>query len=622
MSSVGIRERILEVATYLGLCLVVLTEALSYFSWLNFLGLAIGWLIIIVLGIKYFPRQKRGFYSPLKSYIVSTPKSRISCLFFILGILFLITLVAAPNTWDSMTYHLARVEHWIQNESIFHYPTHIDRQLYNPPFAEYVIVNLRILTGTDYFSNFVQYFSFLGSLIAVSVLAKNLGAKASSQGITVLIALTLPMGVLQASSTQNDLVVAFWVLSFLCFGYQIFNTPNRSKYWVLAGISLGLAVLTKGTAYIYIFPFLVLFIFLSIKLLGWKSIRIIGIIAAIAFLVNVSHFYRNYQTFSSPLGSPGGYTNEVISLKVLGSNALRNLSLHLSTPFGAINSVIEKQVYKLHTSMAMDVSDPKTSWQRVKYKVKLLSNHEDTAGNLLHIIALMFSIIFVLAHPKLRMNKNLLKYTLAFFGVILTFLLVLKWQPWHSRLHLPIFLLGSVIIGFMVSCFPKNIQKISLGLLLLGVLPWVIFNNSRPIFFSVDRQLVKEKGKIQISSSNIWNTSRELQYFNNQPYLYQPYKKASEYIIEQSCEQLGLILDEDSYEYPLWRLLQKNSEKDYIIRHVKVSNDTLNNDYGPGFKTPCLILTADISLEAEIYFMGQTYRKAWTETPINIYQLH
>ena len=46
-----------------------------------------------------------------------------------------LAIVAPPNTWDSMTYHMGRVAHWAQNGSVNHYPTTITRQLYLGPWA-------------------------------------------------------------------------------------------------------------------------------------------------------------------------------------------------------------------------------------------------------------------------------------------------------------------------------------------------------------------------------------------------------------------------------------------------------------------------------------------------------
>jgi hypothetical protein len=45
----------------------------------------------------------------------------------------LTALFAAPNTYDSMTYHPARVAHWQQQASVGFYPTAYLPQLYQPP---------------------------------------------------------------------------------------------------------------------------------------------------------------------------------------------------------------------------------------------------------------------------------------------------------------------------------------------------------------------------------------------------------------------------------------------------------------------------------------------------------
>lgn len=63
-------------------------------------------------------------------------------LLFIIG---LTTFLYVPNTYDSMTYHMARVAHWMQNESVGYYLTHIGRQNQMGPGAEYLILFFKSL---------------------------------------------------------------------------------------------------------------------------------------------------------------------------------------------------------------------------------------------------------------------------------------------------------------------------------------------------------------------------------------------------------------------------------------------------------------------------------------------
>src|SRR5262245_35403163 len=182
--------------------------------------------------------------------MASLPFSLLLPIGFIVSLTGLIALVAPPNTYDSMTYHLGRVVHWIQNHDVRPYPTNIDRQLYNPPWAEFAISHFHILSGGDRLANAVQWLSMLGSIVGVSLIAKQLGGSWDCQVLASLVALCLPMGILQASSTQNDYVVTFWLV---CFAYYVFLilqvVQGPSSFWlqaILAGISLGLALLTKA----------------------------------------------------------------------------------------------------------------------------------------------------------------------------------------------------------------------------------------------------------------------------------------------------------------------------------------------------------------------------------------
>ena len=120
----------------------------------------------------------------------------------------------APNNFDAMTYHLARVLHWLQNRSLAFYPTPIWRQLILGPIAEMAILHGVALSGGDWLANTVQFSAMTGSVLGVSLMAKQLGGNRTTQIFAALLAFTLPMGILQASSAQNDYVAAFWCVLF------------------------------------------------------------------------------------------------------------------------------------------------------------------------------------------------------------------------------------------------------------------------------------------------------------------------------------------------------------------------------------------------------------------------
>ena len=104
--------------------------------------------------------------------------------FFIIAILILTLLTALiypPNTPDSLSYHMSKVMHWIQNGNVEFYSTSITRQLYLSPFSEFVILHLQLLTNGDHLANLVQWFSMIGCMIAVSLVTKEFGGNNKSQ---------------------------------------------------------------------------------------------------------------------------------------------------------------------------------------------------------------------------------------------------------------------------------------------------------------------------------------------------------------------------------------------------------------------------------------------------------
>jgi hypothetical protein len=273
------RKTILLIAIILGVLLVIITEFLSWLRLLDFFPIMSCWILlnfglILVYLQKITNKPVFDFY--LSTQLFSKDISPF-LLFLILGIVSttlivgLIGLVAPPNTWDSMTYHMSRVVHWIQNGSVAHYPTYNLPQLFHPPFAEFAIMHLQILSGGDRFANMVQWFSMISSIIGVSLIAKELNANIRGQVFAAVFCATIPMGILQASSTQNDYVVSFWLVCLAYYILLVIKTKNQPDLLFFIGASLGLALLTKSSGYLYAFPFMVWFGLVQIRRWHWQS---------------------------------------------------------------------------------------------------------------------------------------------------------------------------------------------------------------------------------------------------------------------------------------------------------------------------------------------------------------
>lgn len=115
----------------------------------------------------------------------------------------------------------------------------VGMQLYYNPLAEYQILHLELLTNTVHYANFVQLFAMLGSCIAVSLIVNKMNGNKQLQLIAFLLTLTLPVGIFQATSTQNDFVVGFFMITAFYYLIKLFydalDYRNNSIIWCFDG---------------------------------------------------------------------------------------------------------------------------------------------------------------------------------------------------------------------------------------------------------------------------------------------------------------------------------------------------------------------------------------------------
>ena len=582
------RDAFIIAACIWGCLVTAFTEFLSLFDLLTANGLIFCWALAIA-GVLFLFWRRHGYQAAWRTnYSFSIVETTLlSGLGFVCVATFITAIVAPPNNWDSMTYHMSRVMHWLQNGSVAHYPTNIIRQLELNPWAEFAITHFQALSGGDRYANLVQWFSMVGSIIGATLVARELGGDRRAQLFTAVTVGTIPMGILQASSTQNDYVVSFWLICFVLFCLRFFG-QKELKWALMAGAVLGLAILTKGTAYIYALPFvfwLVITIIKSTHRLR-RAVLLILAVGLPVLILNGGHYSRNFALFSNPLLSSDtpAYSNEVFTVRTTISNILRNIAIHFSTPIGGVNQEIESGIETFHNFLQININDRRTTYGDTTFEVPMLVPNEDLSGNLLHAALVIFSIS--LLFYRKRSSRNSAAITPYFLGVVagfLIFCIILKWQPNHSRLHLPVFILSGPIIGLALGRLRhQNLALVISVVLLISSLPWTLWNISRSL---IPRPtiILNLVGGSPLPHT-ILTADRIDQYFTNNPAVRESFIEASRIIRESGARNIGIKTVEDDWEYPLWVLVRGKDCKVKRIEHIDVKNSSgaiTLNDFQP-----------------------------------------
>jgi hypothetical protein len=596
----GWRQAALESFVVLGVLLWLFTEALGAVRAITFPALAGAWgttsLVLAGLAWKRSGKSMRDAISKegadLRRIWKTSARGDIAALIY-MGlsalILALIAMTAAPNTWDSLTYHLSRVMHWQQNRTLDFYPTAIQRQLAFGPLAEMGVLNLQILAGSDRLANFVQYFAMAGCAIGVSLLARRLGGQPRAQLFAALAAMTLPMGVLQATSTQNDYVAALWCVCFTALVLAQMQQEPSTRLSLLAGAALGLAILTKATAMLFAASFGIWFALSAVRRLKLRAFWPLTNVLGAAIIITCPYSIRNYELYGNPLGMSSGpelagYTNVIHSPPVLASNLLRNLGSQLSSPFGGLNDTIEMLIDKAHRVIGIDVNDPRTSWHKEHFQL-IFTTHEDSAVNPLDAIMILVSGALLLCFK----DSKTIKYGMSLAAAFMIFSYVLKWQPWQSRLLLTLFVLAMPLVAVVLSRYLPGRQLYVVELLLAAAaVPYLVSNPTRPL----------------VGTNSILLRDRISQYFTYAADHAAPYAQAAETTRDLNCERIGLITDVESPEYLMWATMRVyNSQarlEDILVRNVSRS---LRSD-----TSPCAIIILDpIRAPVQMDFQNRLY---------------
>ena len=600
----GIAETIIKTTILFSGILFFVTELLSVFHAINLLSLGIFWGTFNVLLIAFLLRNQGKktmslMVQKIKSYrqtLLLKEKLLVGVLLVFLCLLVVQGLLYPPNNWDSLTYHMSRIMYWIGNESVDYFPTHILRHLYQPPFAEYFILNINLLNGNDFLSNSVELFFLIQCLVVVYAILSMFQTARLLKLLALFLVITIPAVELQSTTTKNDIVCAFFVLTALFYTLKIFknNSVNNS---VFLGLSVGLGFITKGTAYVFMAPILAFYGFhvLSVALKN-KSIKPIGLASLamiLAISLNAKHYSRNYAINKSFLNiddsETKAYANETMSGKLLFSNLIKNSGLHLGYP---IEEYCDSLIRKTHKAIGVSIDDKNLNYLGIPYQsARAAVTHEDYVTNTIHFLLWAVALLIVVFHFLFSKTKKSTEIIIVVVLVaqILLFTGYLKWQPWHTRLHIPIFIL--LVIPITLACqkakWYKGMVWISMPLLLYSFIFYFMYNNLRPI----------QNDPVYTKNLRV-DDNRFKKYFANQLHLYPEYKAVLEELYNSNPKKVGLKMMD--WEYPLF-----NS---YYYDHLQLIAIDVNNNTGClSQENNDIDLIVSTSNSPEIIFNGVKY---------------
>ena len=503
----------------------------------------------------------------------SSPVILMLPLFFIIG---LTAFLYVPNNYDSMTYHMARVAHWIQNESVDYYWTSNSRQNQMGPGAEYLILFFQIISGSDRLANVVQFFSYLLIPVSLYYLMRVIRIDRKTIPWIILICLTTPMAVLQASSTQNDLVDSLLTLVIILIGARLLvgNILRIQRNdIILAAICCSAGYLVKPISLIVVFPILLVGCLLQLKrvfslLASRKGLSALLISLIVVTIICGPDIVRKI--------TEGGFGRSEVYSLLSGWDATR---FYNPVAVLAPNFPFPASFHEFIKNLGLPVS----LFDRNVYHV-----HEDFIGNpvqlFLLIVPSLFAILFlpfgVIFGSKQR--STILLFALLPFLSWCSFAWIVKNQGWITRLQLPLFFLIPFSLAWLL---PRWGHRDVFRLKYFVIVIITLFSYSYGIKIAslnptrnLGLRFFWATGMPTPSENYYGNfdKNKEFSYFLNTAH-------------EQNCYQSYLLVNGDYPEYPLtWMAMQSGIQ----IHHTPVEAvddwacmvfaDTVNPSQIPG----------------------------------------
>jgi hypothetical protein len=509
-----------------------------------------------------------------------------------------VALLAEPNNYDSQTYHLPKVEHWVAQGSLDFWPTAIHRQVTIPPGAEYLLLHLRLFTGGDALYNLVQWAAGIGCLLVASRIAGQLGGSRRAQLITAFVVATTPMVTLQATSTQTDLVVAAWVGCVATLVLDGLRRPATAGSVLALGTATGLTAITKTTGLIGAGPLLALWGVAQLKIAlarrpvdgtagtdgaGGGRVRAVlrvagsaAAVLAVAAVITGPFLVRVDTEFGNPLGPPR--LRDSIPMQrhdpaAVLVNLLRIGHTAFDTPLGPLRDSSAAAIERFATLVGVEPNDRAITFGQSRFPVRSWYPDEDRVAFPLAGGLALIGAALALARPRTiagagtsaaagtaamaegRLGVGVVRAYAGAVGVaVLLHAAMIKWQPWENRLLLYAVVLAAPLAGLWLDALFRRRagagRRSVATVAAVAVLATSALSGTLAISYGFPRRLV---GAGSVLTTSDWGIR-----FLRRPQWAPEYRWAADRVDAAGARRIGLVQRNDDWEYPWWVLFAQH----------------------------------------------------------------
>jgi len=610
-----LRHSFLAASVTWGLVLIGITELLSVFYSITYSGLVMAWMgvcgFVCIINIGVLKKQQANLGQTDERRFALFDSISLYGVFIILAIICIVAISIPAKHGDATSYHLSRVVHWMQNQSIEHYPTPDLRQLRRGPWSEYAIMHLWILSGVRSFNNLISWFSLAGSVIGISLIAERLGAKRGVQIFTSVLAVSLPTAIVQAFGVFNDIVLSFWIICFIYF--LLSSLENKSRFvhdWGMAA-SLGLALITKGVAYIFLLPFTLWVVIRTFKRDPKRALNLISFIVIFVCLLNGGHYIRNFERTQNILGDNSHMIVESYDLPTVFVNGMRNVSTLLFTPPTQWNLKIVRAVTKVEAMLNLSLQGH--SWKNMATLagesdyIKYPFIFNNSTRDYIHRLLILICLILFVSYSHTRGGPVRRQYLACVLISLLLSCFILKTSITATqRILLPLILLFCPVIAMVLSDkIPRIITRVLAVSLVLMVMVMPV-KGGRGIVYQL---LIIKKSNFESHNASQSYSYRQIDK--------SAFADALNYIHAADCHSIGLRSSRKYSDYILKVLFEDREYPPLRMKHVLVENNSAVK-YGKGGSqdfNPCVILSFGFPEEEALVYEGRIYSKALSPGP-------